>query len=1024
MTKIKKKRAVAPRLQVTNHLPTALVAGAAGFIGSHLCDALVSQNCLVYGIDNWTTGKKENLKHLMDHKQFVFMEHDLNQPLKPGLPQVDYIFHLAGVEEYLNGKDVSLETLLVNSLGTKELLELARKNQAKFLLASTVNVFSGFLSATSLDHYFGAKHPSEEAYSHHEAKRFSEALTAEYVNRHGLDARVVRIAHPYGPRMDFSAGSEITKLFLALKENQPLKLNGQGLTPLHPTFISDIVYGLTKAMFSQSSTGHIYTLVNPQKITTLNLGYLLKEAEPDKDVKIEFAVDDEMPETTLTLTDDILKSQQDLGWSVNVDLKQGISKTLEWMKTGVEVKPELSPSAVAQDKPEPTFTAESLGLKPATAPPSTTLGTIAPKPALKSKWKMPVMPKLPKISLKPGLSKNLSQKTKLWLIGALVLILGVIGPWLLTAGYAYAGLSSLKKASQMTNLSQVDRLTKLTAAAESRLTTSRNLLKQTRWSFGLVGLGKAGDNLDRLLSIGIKLSQGAGHLAEAGESGTLLTQIVFHNQEGNLSEALKRIQINLDQAYNELSFVESELQSGRELAGDLSTPLNQRLIALTSELPAIRKKINQARVILPLIPGFIAQDGKKTYLMLFQNSAELRPTGGFIGSYGLLTFDQGKLLDFSVEDIYSADGQLQGFVEPPAPIAAAFGDNSWFFRDSNWDPDFTIAAGQAEWFLQKETGRNVDGVIAVNLPAVKELLAATGPITLPDYNEEITADNLFERAEYQSEINFFPGSTQKKDFLGSLGQELFVKLQNAGGSDLLKLAQAAEASLAQKQLLVYLHDANSQATLVEQNWAGALFDPNLATLAGTPVLSDYFFLVEANLGINKANYFLKRSIEQQLTILKNKEVLSVATIDYQNQSPADAWPGGIYKSYVRTYLPKGSTLVSIKAGEERLTDDLINQSATDKHLILGFPITVPVKSSLQVEITYRLSGALNERGRLAVVMPKQPGIVNDPVKVIINYPTFLTVAAVNPRGLASPQVISFDSDLTIDRVFTADFIEQ
>src|SRR3989344_357026 len=518
MTKIKKKRAVAPRLQVTNHLPTALVAGAAGFIGSHLCDALVSQNCLVYGIDNWTTGKKENLKHLMDHKQFVFMEHALTQPLKPGLPQVDYIFHLAGVEEYLNGKDVSLETLLVNSLGTKELLELARKNQAKFLLASTVNVFSGFLSATSLDHYFGAKHPSEEAYSHHEAKRFSEAFTQENVNRHGLDARVVRIAHPYGPRMDFSAGSEITKLFLALKENQPLKLNGQGLTPLHPTFISDIVYGLTKAMFSQSSTGHIYTLVNPQKITTLNLGYLLKEAEPDKDVKIEFAVDDEMPETTLTLTDDILKSQQDLGWSVNVDLKQGISKTLEWMKTGVEVKPELSPSAVAQDKPEPTFTAESLGLKPATAPPPL---LIPEKPkAVKAANAGIKLPTLPKLSFKPKAIKlSLNRRAKIWLIGAAILILGVIGPWLLTAGYAYAGLSSLKKASQMTNLSQVDRLTKLTAAAESRLTTSRNLLKQTRWSFGLVGLGKAGDNLDRLLSVGIKLSQGAGHLAEAVDSG-------------------------------------------------------------------------------------------------------------------------------------------------------------------------------------------------------------------------------------------------------------------------------------------------------------------------------------------------------------------------------------------------------------------------------------------------------------------------------------------------------------------------
>ena len=211
----------------SSHLPTALVAGAAGFIGSHLCASLLHQNSRVYGIDNWTTGKKQNIKPLLKNKNFVFIEHDLNKPLKTSLPQVDYIFHLAGVEAYINGLDVSLETLLVNSLGTRELLEISKKQNAKFLLASTTDIFQGFLSSSDLAHYYGSNHAKEEAYSHHEAKRFSEAITFEYLNRHQLDARIVRLGNVYGPNMDLKSGNQISRLLVAAKKQSPLKITGQ-----------------------------------------------------------------------------------------------------------------------------------------------------------------------------------------------------------------------------------------------------------------------------------------------------------------------------------------------------------------------------------------------------------------------------------------------------------------------------------------------------------------------------------------------------------------------------------------------------------------------------------------------------------------------------------------------------------------------------------------------------------------------------------------------------------------------------
>ena len=1046
----------------SRHLPTALVAGAAGFVGSHLCDALLSQNCKVYGIDNWSTGKKENISHLLDKPEFVFLEHDLNKPFKSPIPQVDYVFHLAGIEAYINGLDVSLETLLVNSLGTRELLELAKKSQAKFLLVSTIDISSGFLSDSNLKQYFGSNSADQEIYSHHEAKRFSEALTFEYVNRHQQDARIVRLGEVYGPRMDLATGRELANFFLTVKKNQPLKVVGNGLKQLRPTYISDIIYGLIKAMFSQSSDAKIFTLVQPEAITVLNLAYKIKELFPDKKLNIEFIPGSEDPGLT-TLSPAILDSQQELGWVSKISLEEGINHTTKWLATGKTLLPDTDdlPSAASPpaDKPLTKDTLKELGITPTSPifpPPST---PSFPKTSLKDKLKKLPYPKfrLPKkklnsphqIKLSLSRSQNifsrlfkpkLSRRKKIGLFSLIVFLIWFLAPLAGTALYAFTAAKNLSKASQFTSLTQITQAKKFTVKAQSQFDTSRNFLSRSQWFFRLIGQTQTSHNLDRLLFIGSELSQGALHVAQAGESGTLLSQIIFHHQEGNLNQAINQVKINLDQAYIELSFVESELQSGQQLATSFSLPLAQKIQTASSVLPTIRKKIDQARLLLPFIPGFIAQDSKKNYLVLLQNSAELRPTGGFIGSYAILSFENGKLLDFSVEDIYSADGQLQGYVEPPEPIKKAFGNNTWYFRDSNWNPDFSVSAQKAEWFLQKTTNRTVDGVIVINLPAVKYLLEATGPIEIPDYNEAITADNLFERAEYYSEIDFFPGSTQKKDFLGALSREIFAHLQEASASDLLQLTQALETSLNQKQILAYLHDQPLEKILIEQNWAGTIYNPSLDSLTNLPVTQDYTFLVEANLGVNKANYFLRRELTQQLTILKTKEILVTTTINYNNQSPADTWPGGVYKSYLRHYIPPTAKPISIRLGDQKLNlEKDVDVSLDSGKIVLGFFLSVPVKNSLEVEITYRLPQlklkqiqtpgsdiglSSDKRGRLAIVIPKQPGIIDDSIKTIVNYPSFLSVATLNPPALSSPQVVTFQSTMETDRVFSIDFIEK
>ncbi|MDP2860945.1 MAG: NAD-dependent epimerase/dehydratase family protein, partial [bacterium] len=307
-------------------IPTALVAGGAGFVGSGLCEALLNKECRVVCVDNLSAGKKENLKGCFDNPRFVFLDHDVNHQFLSDFPRVDYIFHLAGIEEYLNEKDQNIETLSVNSIGTKNLLDLANKFGAKFLLASSVDVYRGAISTMFLENYFGLSERDTRRYGHHEAKRFAEALVSEYYRKKNLDCRICRLANIYGPRMDLFSETEIASLVCAAVKKEPLRIFGEGLKVLHPTFVNDAIEGLIKAMVSEESRGKIYHLINPSSVTVLNLAYLLQKIVPE--AKVFFSPEKEelkFPPQKI----DMAPTYEELGWNPKTDLLDGLKKTID-----------------------------------------------------------------------------------------------------------------------------------------------------------------------------------------------------------------------------------------------------------------------------------------------------------------------------------------------------------------------------------------------------------------------------------------------------------------------------------------------------------------------------------------------------------------------------------------------------------------------------------------------------------------------------------------------------------------------
>ncbi len=208
--------------------PIALIAGGAGFIGSHVCEALLLKGVGVICLDNWRTGVEENIKHLKEYPNFFLLEQDIAgiaEKIPEGIERLDYVLHLAGIEAYLNGEDVSIETLEANSIGSKSLLDLARKHSARFLLASTINVFF--------------------------AKRFAEALTSEYGQKKGVNVRIVRLGDVYGPRMMLSSGNAIAKLIKEVLYKRDLVIPQEAF--VFPVYIDDVVEGTVKALLSSGT---------------------------------------------------------------------------------------------------------------------------------------------------------------------------------------------------------------------------------------------------------------------------------------------------------------------------------------------------------------------------------------------------------------------------------------------------------------------------------------------------------------------------------------------------------------------------------------------------------------------------------------------------------------------------------------------------------------------------------------------------------------------------------------------------
>lgn len=307
-----------------------LITGAAGFLGSHLCDRFIAEGCHVIGMDNLITGSLDNIEHLFELEQFEFYHHDVSKFVHvPG--DLDYILHFASPASPIDYLRIPIQTLKVGSLGTHNLLGLAKAKQARILVASTSEVYGDPLVHPQTEDYWGNVNPIGPRGVYDEAKRFQEAITMAYNTYHGLETRIVRIFNTYGPRMRVDDGRVLPAFFSQAIQGKELTIFGDGSQTRSFCYVDDLIEGIYRLLLSDCSMP--VNIGNPDEIT---IGEFAKEV-------IELVGNGTLSYHPLPVNDpkrrrpDITKAKEVLNWTPQIDRAEGIRRTYEYFKKVVPV---------------------------------------------------------------------------------------------------------------------------------------------------------------------------------------------------------------------------------------------------------------------------------------------------------------------------------------------------------------------------------------------------------------------------------------------------------------------------------------------------------------------------------------------------------------------------------------------------------------------------------------------------------------------------------------------------------------
>ncbi|MBI5621984.1 DUF4012 domain-containing protein [Candidatus Falkowbacteria bacterium] len=391
-------------------------------------------------------------------------------------------------------------------------------------------------------------------------------------------------------------------------------------------------------------------------------------------------------------------------------------------------------------------------------------------------------------------------------------------------------------------------------------------------------------------------------------------------------------------------------------------------------------------------------DGQKNYLIVLQNNHELRPSGGFVGAYGIMTVEDGKIVNWRLDDSYGLDKAAERYlrIEPPPPIKEYITDY-WWFRDANWSPDWPTSAVQLMSLYGQEGGREkLDGVVALDPTLITDVVDILGPLSVDGL--EFNADNFIDDLQYQVEQAYLEQGipkTNRKDIIGKLASQLMDRLDQAKPLTILKVVTVVLKNLEQKHLLVYSTDPKLQQQLIDHRWAGVVqsFD------------GDYLMVADANMVARKTDWVMNRTLSYQLR-QRGNHLLAILTLRYTNTGEYD-YRTSRMRDYTRVYVPAGSILLNATGAMQNDRGETADQpgrvtvgSELGKTVFGWFWYINPGESRTAI-LEYQLPDSLSLANAYTLLVQKQAGTAGHPLIIDVKLDNFEK---------------QFQTDLTVDRI--------
>ena len=544
-----------------------------------------------------------------------------------------------------------------------------------------------------------------------------------------------------------------------------------------------------------------------------------------------------------------------------------------------------------------------------------------------------------------------------------------------------------------------------------------------------------------LVSSGKHLLDAGEHISKAGRNLSIVADVFSKNYFSDFLNLQDRTPLTdiISACLGNLRISLDELHKAEESIGNVnqkSLPYEYRenVRALKDNLPRIEKIVSRSLEFSEAILDILGHYQQKQYLLIFQNNSELRATGGFIGTYGVLTLDKGRIRDLFIDGIYNADGQLKVKVVPPFPIQKI--STAWSMHDANWFFDFPVSAKKIAWFYEKTGGPTVDGVIAINPVLIEKLLSLTGPISMEKYKVSLNTDNFREIVQYKVEEDYDKILNRPKQILKDFAPLFLSKLTKLD-SDLQKEAiKIIFDCLEQKDILIYFRDDNLEEFIKKQGWAGEIISTD----------KDYLAVVNSNICGYKTDRVIEQEINHFSEIQSDGSIINTVVIKRKHKGGDSSWYNKVNSDFMRIYVPLGSQLLSVEGNtrEENsppidysrngfITDELVDRIEKNMKFdqknstyifeesgktVFGSWVYVSPGHSVEVVYKYKLPFKINinKPDSYNLIVQKQSGI-NSKFSFKLDFPSSWKIAWKYPENWNNKWI----GELTTDKIFGVAF---